>query len=121
MVELLRVIADSTGCSRLNGRVSHDPTKGRKGIPSYTTAKVENVVTTVVDLYIQHRNIRYIQRDCDLRFDRFALLSIIDLNIISPRQIPHHYNILGSPRKLSKNHYYRHTYELKNVRTDSSG
>lgn len=44
MVELLRVIADSTGCSRLNGRVSHDPTKGRKGIPSYTTAKVEDIL-----------------------------------------------------------------------------
>lgn len=45
MVELLRVIADSTGCSRLNGRVSHDPTKGRKRIPSYTTAKVEEVLS----------------------------------------------------------------------------
>jgi hypothetical protein len=44
VVELLRVIADSTGCSRLNGRVSHDPTKGGKGIPSYTTAKVEFIV-----------------------------------------------------------------------------
>jgi hypothetical protein len=44
VVELLRVIADSTGCSRLNGRVSHDPTKGRKGIPSYTTAKVESLL-----------------------------------------------------------------------------
>ena len=44
MVELLRVIADSTGCSRLNGRVSHNPTKGRKRIPSYTTAKVEYYV-----------------------------------------------------------------------------
>ena len=71
--------------------------------PLTPTRYSSNVVATVVDLYIQHRNIRYIQRDCGLRFDRFALLSIINLNIISPRQIPHHYNMLGSPRKLSKN------------------
>lgn len=50
MVELLRVIADSTGCSRLNGRVSHDPTKGRKRIPSYTTAKVEYQCLTPMSL-----------------------------------------------------------------------
>ena len=53
--------------------------------PLNPTRYSNNVVATIVDLYIQHRNIRYIQRDCDLRFDRFALLSIIDLNIISPR------------------------------------
>jgi hypothetical protein len=53
VVELLRVIADSTGCSRLNGRVSHDPTKGRKGIPSYTTAKVKDL--DVIRKYLQEQ------------------------------------------------------------------
>jgi hypothetical protein len=50
--------------------------------PLNPTRYSNNVVATVVDLYIQHRDIRYIQQDCDLRFDRFALL-LLSISILS--------------------------------------
>ena len=50
--------------------------------PLNPTRYSNNVVATIVDLYIQHRDIRYIQQDCDLRFDRFALL-LLSVSILS--------------------------------------